>query len=487
MNHEHSDRGRSLPRLQHLLLPRAAALRLAFHTTATSLVVFGCNTESGIPNEEKSKDPAHVPDLGTGGEVVDGGGGLSNSGGTGAASGGTSLASGGGPSASPLVIEEEEAGQCSVDGIVESSNAGFSGSGYLNTDNAAGSAITWSIDVGQDDTYSLTFVYANPAEDRPARLLVDETPQEASISFATTADWSTWSAVSVELPLAPGTHRLTLEANDASGLANIDRIEISGAEVGPGECEVEDGPDGTDPITIWLAGDSTVAGGSTPCPSGWGKFFASEFNENVSVTNRAVGGRSVRTWLYDVTDTMGGDGECVLNTNGMGNPIIQDRWTEMLDQMEAGDYLFIQFGINDGSGTCPRHVGGQAFKDEYAMMAQAAYDRGAQPVFLTPVSAIKCSGNTAVGSRGFLTETFDVGAAEGVPVIDLHQLSVDLYQDLGFCPVPGGDVSAGTTGPVGDFFCDDHTHFSDIGAAQIAGLIADAIASSDPGLSAYLE
>lgn len=74
-----------------------------------------------------------------------------------------------------------------------------------------------------------------------------------------------------------------------------------------------------------------------------------------------------------------------------------------------------------------------------------------------------------------------------LPAIDLHELSVDLYQDLGFCPVPGGDVSAGTTGPVGDFFCEDHTHFSDIGGAQIANLIAQAIATSDLGLSAYLE
>ena len=25
--------------------------------------------------------------------------------------------------------------------------------------------------------------------------------------------------------------------------------------------------------------------------------------------------------------------------------------------MKAGDYLFIQFGINDGDSACPRHVG----------------------------------------------------------------------------------------------------------------------------------
>src|SRR4029077_16841276 len=119
----------------------------------------------------------------------------------------------------------------------------------------------------------------------------------------------------------------------------------------------------------------------------------------------------------------------------------------------------IQFGINDGSATCDRHVGLSAFKSSYGMMAQAAKDRGAQPIFLTPLSAISCSGSTPRGTRGaYVTATQEAGGTYDVPVIDLHALSVALYGTLGFCPVPGGDVSETTTGPVGDFFCGDHTH-----------------------------
>jgi hypothetical protein len=66
-------------------------------------------------------------------------------------------------------------------------------------------------------------------------------------------------------------------------------------------------------------------------------------------------------------------------------------------------------------------------------------------------------------------------------------LSVALYNTLGFCPVPGGDVSASTTGPVGDFFCDDHTHFADSGAIEIAGLVTRVIADQGLALAAYLE
>lgn len=242
------------------------------------------------------------------------------------------------------------------------------------------------------------------------------------------------------------------------------------------------------PITIWLAGDSTVANGSTPCPSGWGKHLADEFNELVTVTNRAAGGRSVRTWLYEVTSTMGPDDECVVNTDGSGKFVLQARWSEMLSGMSDGDYLFVQFGINDGSATCDRHVGLTRFKEEYAMMAAAARERGTTPVFVTPVSAIACDGSTPRGTRGaYVTATFEAGEENHVPVVDLHQLSIDLYAERGFCPVPGGDVSASTTGPVGDFFCDDHTHFSDPGSVSIGALVAQAISDLGLPLAAYLK
>jgi hypothetical protein len=120
-------------------------------------------------------------------------------------------------------------------------------------------------------------------------------------------------------------------------------------------------------------------------------------------------------------------------------------------------------------------------------MAQAAKDRGTQPIFLTPVSAIACSGTTAVGTRGgYVTTALEAGADFDVPVVDLHQLSVDLYNALAFCPVPGGDVSASTTGPVGDFFCDDHTHFSSSGAVEIAAVIVEALRDQDIALADYL-
>lgn len=237
------------------------------------------------------------------------------------------------------------------------------------------------------------------------------------------------------------------------------------------------------PVTVWLAGDSTMANpGSARCPVGWGSQFDALFNADVTVRNQAVGGRSIQTWLYEgnVSGTKGSDGECRLTSSAYSS-----RWQAMLNAstgMKAGDYLFIQFGINDSSSTCPRHVGPARYRQLMTTMVQAALARGAHPVLLTPVAAITCSGSTATKNRGFVNETFAVGSATRAPVVDLQSLSVSLYNSLCFCP-HNGDFGSG---PVGAFFCDDRTHFETYGAQRIAGLVAGDVRKQNLALAAYL-
>ena len=204
----------------------------------------------------------------------------------------------------------------------------------------------------------------------------------------------------------------------------------------------------------------------------------------MTITNNSIAGRSVQTWLYDVSATLGANGECDLNAT-----TYLPSWTAMLNEMKTGDYLFIQFGINDTDATCPRHVSTQLFQTYYGMMAQAAKDRGANPIFVTPVSSISCSGSTARGSRGtFATATKQAGTTYNVPVIDLEQLSVGLYNSLSFCPLAGADTATTfEAGTIGAFFCEDHTHFEAAGAVQIANLVAKALRDQGIGLGAYLK
>jgi hypothetical protein len=114
-------------------------------------------------------------------------------------------------------------------------------------------------------------------------------------------------------------------------------------------------------------------------------------------------------------------------------------------------------------------------------MAQAAQERGAQPIFLTSMSGLQCSGSTAQPNRAFGPETKAAGAADNVPVIDATVLSAALYTSLGLCPSSGV-----TSGASGAFFCNDTTHFEKAGALQIAQMVGKALKDQGIGLAAYL-
>jgi GDSL-like Lipase/Acylhydrolase family len=247
--------------------------------------------------------------------------------------------------------------------------------------------------------------------------------------------------------------------------------------------------DGTTPIKVWMAGDSTMAGGPTTacaaCPCGYGSQLDPLFNSNVTVVNNAVGGLTIQTWLYQGVSSTMVDGECAVT-----NTAFQSRWTNMLggpSAMKAGDYLFISFGINDGDASCPKHVGEAKYLGYLNLMVKAAKDLGVEPILMPPVGAIDCGGgSTAVNIRTpyFTTATNDAGTANNVPVIDLGALSVALYNSLGLCP-NGADYTS-TTSEVGQFFCQDHTHFELAGAKQIAQVIVKALKDQGIGLGAYV-
>ena len=276
-------------------------------------------------------------------------------------------------------------------------------------------------------------------------------------------------------------------SNDSSrDGGTTDALAADGATGSDGARDsVDDGADPPRKIKVWLAGDSTMMNCSGACPCGWGSQLQALLNSNATVVNNAVGGRSIQTWLYDpnVTSTMDASGECTINPKTYST-----RWQGTVDPsngMQPGDYLLIEFGINDGDSTCPRHVGTTLFQSYLGMMADGAKALGAQPIFLTSTSAIACSGSTAQANRGFGTQTKAAGIENDVPVIDLTVLTALYYTSIGLCPNSGDYTS--TTSAVGKFFCEDHTHFESAGASQVAGVVAKALKDQGIGLAAYLK
>ena len=128
-------------------------------------------------------------------------------------------------------------------------------------------------------------------------------------------------------------------------------------------------------VTIWMIGDSTMCQyDSSRFPlTGWGMPFAEYFDSSVTIENKARGGRSTRTFISE------------------------NRWQPIVDNLKAGDYVFIQFGHNDEAKNYPdRYTTPEDYKTNLIKFVAESREKKAIPVLITPVSRLKFDGATAI-------------------------------------------------------------------------------------------
>jgi lysophospholipase L1-like esterase len=210
-------------------------------------------------------------------------------------------------------------------------------------------------------------------------------------------------------------------------------------------------------IRIVLAGDSTVASfpnppADRPTLAGWGQVFDEFFNDDVEVVNLARSGASSKSF----------------RSLGLWDKVLAER----------GDYVFIQFGHNDGPGKGDRATDPKTeFLDNLRRFIDEVRAEGGKPVLVTSVARRTFVDGKIQGSLGPHVEaTIAVGREKQVPVVDLHAAGEAMFNRLG--DEGSADFSPGNG---------DRTHFSRDGAVKIARLVVDALPTAVPELNAYLK
>lgn len=141
------------------------------------------------------------------------------------------------PDPTGSIIQENTTGFCSVEGTIDTNNPGFTGSGFANTNNASGAGINWNVNVSSSGSYTLTWRHANGGTTaRTGSLLVNNSTVVSSISFPSTTSWTTWTDVSVTLNLSAGSNVIRLQSTSATGLSNIDYLQVSSSNVQAATC-----------------------------------------------------------------------------------------------------------------------------------------------------------------------------------------------------------------------------------------------------------
>lgn len=214
--------------------------------------------------------------------------------------------------------------------------------------------------------------------------------------------------------------------------------------------------------TLYIAGDSTAAqkGGGEKPMTGWGEFLHEHFGSEITVDNRAVNGRSTRSFLAE------------------------GRLEDIGRDFRSGDYLLIQFGHNDQKVEDPARYSdpGMEYRRNLLTFLDFARSRGGFPVLLTSVSRRRftAGGEPDPLAVGLYPEAVrEVAAQTGTPLLDIFASSQQLYRVLGeegsrrlFMHLPANGHPNYPDGIT------DDTHFCKEGAARVAGLIAEAISRS---------
>ncbi len=131
----------------------------------------------------------------------------------------------------PPAGNEYQAESCVISaGVVESNHAGFTGTGFVNYDNAVGSAVECA--VSQTGSVTVALRYANgTTTNRPLSV------NGVTVNFPGTGAWTTWAEVNVSLNLSAGA-TIRASATTAAGGPNLDRIRVSAGGTPPGTTPV---------------------------------------------------------------------------------------------------------------------------------------------------------------------------------------------------------------------------------------------------------
>lgn len=140
------------------------------------------------------------------------------------------------PAESSWVFEESAVGFCNSSGVIDTKHTGYTGTGFIDSENAIGASITWSVTAASAKTYAAQIRFGNGGTGARRATIVVNDVQIKTLDFPTNSVWTQWQTVNVDIPLKAGTNSIKLVAETADGLANIDNLKVTGNGITPAAC-----------------------------------------------------------------------------------------------------------------------------------------------------------------------------------------------------------------------------------------------------------
>lgn len=211
--------------------------------------------------------------------------------------------------------------------------------------------------------------------------------------------------------------------------------------------------------SLYCIGDSTMANKKDPDKNpehGWAQVLQPFFKENITVINKAVNGRSTRSFINE------------------------KRWDSVYNKLKKGDYVFIEFGhndqkIEDSARFTNPHT---AYRYNLIRFVKESREKGAIPILLTSISRRNFNekGVLVPTHSDYPLETRLVAEEYNVPFIDLEYYTELLEQSYG--PEKSKQLHLHFKAGENAFYETDKaddTHLSLLGANKIAEIVINQI------------
>lgn len=230
---------------------------------------------------------------------------------------------------------------------------------------------------------------------------------------------------------------------------NAINLEFTGAAPAVKEVKIERDTTAT---TIFLCGNSTVVDQPYEPWASWGQMIPRWFGPEVAISNNAESGLTTGSFLGSY------------------------RLDKILTMMKKGDYVICEFGHNDQKEKMAGAGAWYNFSFYLKIFIDKVRAKGGNIIFVTPTQRRRFDDAThskILETHGDYPDAMRaVAKREGVPVIELHDMTRTFFETLGYENSKKALVHyPANTFPEQDKPLADNTHFNPYGAYEIAKMV----------------
>ncbi|HRM56082.1 MAG TPA: rhamnogalacturonan acetylesterase [Prevotella sp.] len=245
---------------------------------------------------------------------------------------------------------------------------------------------------------------------------------------------------------------------------NAINLEFTGAAPAVKEVKIERDTTAT---TIFLCGNSTVVDQPYEPWASWGQMIPRWFGPEVSISNNAESGLTAASFLGSY------------------------RLDKILTMMKKGDYVICEFGHNDQKEKMAGAGAWYNFSYNLKVFIDKVRAKGGNIIFVTPTQRRRFDDAThskILETHGDYPDAMRaVAKREGVPVIELHDMTRTFFETLGYENSKKALVHyPANTFPGQDKPLADNTHFNPYGAYEIAKMVVTGMKQLNLPIVKYL-